>query len=84
MKALIKKVSKGKQKGQFRFVLIGKNGQVIATSGTENYTQKHSCIETLEANFPQFKIVDTTVKQKSVTVKEAFTPPKIKLDHYGK
>jgi uncharacterized protein YegP (UPF0339 family) len=60
MKAIIKIVSKGKQKGQFRFNLIADNGQTIATSGTENYTQKHSCIETLKTSFPNFEIVDKT------------------------
>lgn len=60
MKAVIKTVSKGRQKGQFRFQLIASNGKTIATSGTENYTQKHSCIETLTNNFPNFKIEDKT------------------------
>lgn len=60
-KAIIKLVSKGKQKGQFRFVLLAENGEVIATSGSETYTQKHSCIETLESNFPNFTIIDKTI-----------------------
>ena len=58
--ATIKQVKKGKQKGQFRFVLKGSNGKVVGTSGTENYTQKHSCIETLNEDFEQYKIIDST------------------------
>lgn len=57
-KAIVKKVSHGKLKGQFRFLLKSENGQVIATS--ETYTQKHECLETLVNNFPQFEIVDKT------------------------
>ena len=60
MKAIIKTVSKGKQKGQFRFVLVAANGEIVATSGSESYTQKHNCIKTLEALFPQFEITDKT------------------------
>ena len=59
-KAFIKTVSKGKQKGQFRFVLKASNGETIAVSSPESYTQKHSAIETLTANFPDFQIVDKT------------------------
>lgn len=58
--AIIKQVSKGKQKGQFRFVLKAENGQVVATSGSENYTQKHNLISTLESNFKEFTIIDKT------------------------
>lgn len=56
--AIIKTVSKGKHKGQFRFVLKAANGEVVATSGTESYTQKHSCIETLATHFKDFAIVE--------------------------
>jgi uncharacterized protein YegP (UPF0339 family) len=59
-KALIKKVSKGKLKGQYRFVLKAENGETVAVSSPESYTQKHSALETLEANFPDFKIIDKT------------------------
>lgn len=65
MKAYIKKISKGKQVGKFRFVLKGNNGEVIATSGTQSYNQKQSCIQTLENCFPQFEITDTTKKKKN-------------------
>lgn len=58
MTAIVKKVSKGKLKGQFRFVLKAKNGEIIATSGTESYTQKHNCISVLKEHFPNFKIIE--------------------------
>ena len=54
--ATIKRITHGKLKGQFRFILKAENGEIIATS--ESYTQKHSCKETLESNFPNFKILD--------------------------
>ena len=60
MKAVIKKVRSGKQKGQFRFELIGTNGETIATSGSENYTQKHNAIDVLSKYFPTFTIEDKT------------------------
>jgi uncharacterized protein YegP (UPF0339 family) len=58
MKAIIKKVSHGKLKGQFRFVLKGSNGEIIAVG--ETYTQKHNCIETLQNYFSNFEVVDKT------------------------
>lgn len=58
MVAQIKKVSHGKKKGQFRFNLLGKNGEIIAVS--ETYTQKHNVIEVLEVYFSNFKIIDKT------------------------
>lgn len=58
MKAIIKTVSHGKLKGQFRFILKSANGEPIATS--ETYTQKHNCTELLEKYFPAFEIVDKT------------------------
>jgi uncharacterized protein YegP (UPF0339 family) len=58
-KAIIKKVTHGKLKGQFRFILKAENGEIVATS--ETYTQKHSCIETIESNFPNFIIEDKTI-----------------------
>ena len=61
MKALIKKVTKGRFKGQFRFVLKASNGEVIATSATEFYTQKHNVREVLEKYFPNFEIIDLTL-----------------------
>lgn len=59
-KALIKRIAKGKKKGEFRFVLKAENGETVAVSGTETYTQKHSCIETLNSCFPLFHIIDLT------------------------
>ena len=58
MKAIIKTVSKGKQQGRFRFVLKAKNGEVIATSGTQSYASKQGCKQTLKDCFPQFEIID--------------------------
>jgi len=47
--------------GQFRFTLHAINGEMIAQSWKETYTQKHSCITTLKTNFPDFKIIDETI-----------------------
>lgn len=58
MKAIIKIVSHGKLKGQFRFVLKAVNGEPIATS--ETYTQKHNVLDVLTTYFPNFEIVDKT------------------------
>lgn len=60
MKAIIKLVPSGKLKGQFRFVLKAANGETIATS--ETYTQKHNVTEVLVEYFPNFEVVDKTVK----------------------
>lgn len=60
MKAIITQVSHGKRKGEFRFKLVGKNGEVIATSGSETYTQKHNVTEVLADYFPGFSVVDKT------------------------
>lgn len=58
MKAIIKKVTKGPNKGQYRFVLVGDNGENL--SQTETYTQKHNVIEVLAKYFPNFEVVDKT------------------------
>lgn len=60
MKAIITKVSHGRKKGEFRFKLVGKNGEVIATSGSETYTQKHNVTEVLGDYFSNFTVVDKT------------------------
>lgn len=60
MKAIIKTVTRGKLKGQFRFILKAKNGEIIATS--ETYTQKHNVKDLLAKHFPNFEIVDVTKK----------------------
>lgn len=60
MKAIIKTVSHGKKKGQFRFTLVGDNGEVIGGSCSETYTQKHNVTELLEKYFPSFPIEDKT------------------------
>lgn len=56
MIAVIKQVSHGKKKGQFRFNLVADNGEIIATS--ETYTQKHNVTDVLEKYFSTFKILD--------------------------
>ena len=60
MKAIITKVSHGRKKGEFRFKLVGKNGEVIATSGSETYTQKHNVTEVLADYFSNFTVEDKT------------------------
>lgn len=52
MKAILKKT----RNNQFRFNLIGTNGEKIATS--ETYTRKAKAIQTLKKYFPGFKIVE--------------------------
>lgn len=54
--AIIKKVTNGKNKGQWRFVLWAANGKVIAVSGTETYHNLQDCKDTCTHNFPDFKI----------------------------
>jgi hypothetical protein len=43
---------------QFRFKLIGDNGEPIAWG--EQYTQKHNVTEVLEEYFPTFEVKDLT------------------------
>lgn len=57
-KAIIKKVRKGKAKGQFIFVLKSTNGQVVANSLPETYHNKQDAEDTITNNFPEFVIVD--------------------------
>jgi len=57
-KAVIKRVSHGKLKGQYRFILVAANGEPIATS--ETYTQKHNVTELLATHFSDFEVVDKT------------------------
>lgn len=59
-KAIIKLVVKGNRAGDYRFVLIGDNGESVAHSGTETYTQKHNAISCIKEYFPSFEIVDKT------------------------
>lgn len=64
--AIIKKVSHGKLKGQYRFLLVAENGEIIAQSYPETYTQKHNAIEVLTDNFPDFEISDQTKEKNEV------------------
>jgi uncharacterized protein YegP (UPF0339 family) len=59
-KAEITRVSRGKHKGEFKFQLIGGNGEPVAQSYPESYPAKQSCIKTLKNDFPDFEIVDLT------------------------
>lgn len=52
MKAIIKKT----KNSQFRFNLVGTNGEKIATS--ETYTRKAKAVQTLKRYFSKFKIVE--------------------------
>lgn len=56
MKMIIKKVSHGKLKGQFRFLLKSANNEIIATS--ETYTQKHNIVELHSKYFSIFELID--------------------------
>lgn len=55
MKAVLKKT----RNNQFRFNLVGNNGEKIATS--ETYTSKAMAKKTLKKYFPGFSLVDKTV-----------------------
>jgi hypothetical protein len=55
-KMIIKTVSKGPRKGQFRFLLKGANGEVIAQG--ETYTVKHNIVSLHKDHFPDFELVD--------------------------
>lgn len=52
MKAILKKT----RNNQYRFNLIGTNGEKIATS--ETYTRKSKAIQTLTKYFKEFPIVE--------------------------
>ncbi|MES2287441.1 MAG: YegP family protein [Bacteroidota bacterium] len=56
MKALITTIQRGKHKGQFKFILIAKNGETIAQSYPESYTTLQKCKQTLKRCFPAFEI----------------------------
>lgn len=59
--AVIKLITKGKHKGEFTFFLEAENGETIAQSYPESYTQKHNVIEILESSFSDFDIVDRSI-----------------------
>jgi uncharacterized protein YegP (UPF0339 family) len=60
VKAIIKKITKGKLMGQFRFILVANNEEPIAQSWTESYTTKQMAIKTIKKYFSNFKIIDLT------------------------
>lgn len=59
-KAIITTVKRGKHQGEFKFKLVAANGETIAQSYPESYTQKHNAIKVLKKNFPDFEIQDQT------------------------
>lgn len=59
MKAIIKKITHGKYKGQYRFHLTGINHEILVVS-SESYTQKHNVIEVLKDYFEDFELIDKT------------------------
>lgn len=63
-KAIITMVTKGKNRGQFRFTLKGANGETVAVSHPETYTRKSKCKQTLLKCFPDFIIIDQTIRTK--------------------
>lgn len=56
MKAVIKRVLKGKRKGEHRFVLKADNGEIIAVS--ETYKNKKDMVEMLQKYFYRFEIIE--------------------------
>lgn len=58
--AVIKRVTKGKNAGQFRFVLIGDNYEPIGQSHPETYKTKAMAKKTLKEYFNAFKVTDLT------------------------
>lgn len=55
MKARIKRVLSGKLKGQFRLILVARNGEPIMDS-RETYTQKKNITKLVKKYFPEFEI----------------------------
>lgn len=54
--AIIKRVAKGKQRGQLTFVLKAENHETIAIG--EAYKNKQDLVDTVTKHFPDFKIDD--------------------------
>lgn len=52
----------GYKNNQFKFTLIGDNGEVVGKS-SEFYTTKTKCKKTLVKYFSDFGIIDKTIKQ---------------------
>lgn len=57
MKAILKRT----RNSEFRFNLVGANGEPIATG--ETYTKKAMAKKTLNKYFPEFHIIDKTKKK---------------------
>ncbi len=61
--AEVLKTQSKRWKARYYFKLFASNGEQIAVSSRDDkltYTEKHSVIETLESNFPDFEIIDKT------------------------
>lgn len=63
-KCIIKKVAKGRNKGQWRFNLVANNGQVVCTSGSETYHNLVDLKATIANNFADFAIIEEHKKKK--------------------
>jgi uncharacterized protein YegP (UPF0339 family) len=59
-RAIIDKVKSGREKGQYKFILRAKNGESVAKSHPEAYTQLHSAVDTLKEHFKDFVIYEKT------------------------
>lgn len=62
-KACIRKIAKGKLKGQLYF-RFERNGNDIGGSTPETYHNYDDAVETLQNNYPNFEIVDERDKKK--------------------
>lgn len=55
-RAIVTQTKTGKYKGQWRFKLVGDNGEVVATSGTERYHNYGDAVKTIRKYFPGFDV----------------------------
>jgi hypothetical protein len=63
--ALLIRNQRGSKARQWRFSLLGDNGEPVATSGSETYHNKADAEHTLAKYFPNFKIVEDVPKAAS-------------------
>lgn len=65
-KAIIRKGT-GIYDNQFRFILVGDNGEPVGGSNNEWYYSKQSAVDTLREYYPGFRIVDKSKVSKRVS-----------------
>lgn len=65
-RAVIRRVTKGKRKGEFRFTLYGTNGEKVGTSHPETYEREAKAVKTLRKYFPNFVIYSTTLNGQEI------------------